>query len=96
MLEPSVQLMKEKADSKYTLAMLAAKRARDIIDGKPVLIDIDIDKPVSIAVHEIAENLITYKRFNVNCWGWTCKIKKCCDFFAGWSNLPCVFPFLKS
>jgi hypothetical protein len=34
--------------------------------------------------------------FNVNCWGWTCKIKKCCDFFAGWSNLPCVFPFLKS
>jgi len=51
--------MKEKADSRYTLAMLAAKRARDIIDGKPVLIDIDIDKPVSIAVHEIAENLIT-------------------------------------
>ncbi|MGI6733930.1 MAG: DNA-directed RNA polymerase subunit omega [Anaerovoracaceae bacterium] len=62
MLEPSVKLMKEKADSRYTLAMLAAKRARDIIDGKPVLIDIDIDKPVSIAVHEIAEDLITYKR----------------------------------
>ncbi len=62
MLEPSVKLMKEKANSRYTLAMLAAKRARDIIDGKPVLIDIDIDKPVSIAVHEIAEDLITYKR----------------------------------
>lgn len=68
MLEPSVQLMKEKADSRYTLAMLAAKRARDIIDGKPVLIDIDIDKPVSIAVHEIAENLITFiKEKDNNC-----------------------------
>ena len=61
MLEPSVQLMKEKqtADTRW---QCYAKRARDIIDGKPVLIDIDIDKPVSIAVHEIAENLITYKR----------------------------------
>ena len=62
MLEPSVKLMKEKADSRYTLAILAAKRARDLVDGKPVLIDIDIDKPVSVAVHEIAENLITYTR----------------------------------
>jgi DNA-directed RNA polymerase subunit omega len=62
MLEPSVKLMKEKADSRYTLAVLAAKRARDIIDGKPVLIDIDINKPVSVAVNEIAENLITYTR----------------------------------
>ena len=62
MLEPSIKLMKQKADSRYTLAILAAKRARDIIDGKPMLIDIDIDKPVSVAVHEIADNLITYTR----------------------------------
>jgi DNA-directed RNA polymerase subunit omega len=62
MLEPSVKLMKEKADSRYTLSILAAKRARDIIEGKPVLIDIDINKPVSVAVSEIAENLITYTR----------------------------------
>lgn len=51
-----------KADSRYTLAMMAAKRARDIIEGKPSLVDIDIEKPVSIAVHEIAEDLITYRR----------------------------------
>ncbi|NLP29887.1 MAG: DNA-directed RNA polymerase subunit omega [Clostridiales bacterium] len=62
MLEPSVNHMKKKADSRYTLAILAAKRARDIIEGKPRLIDIDIDKSVSIAVHEIAEDLITYSR----------------------------------
>jgi DNA-directed RNA polymerase subunit omega len=62
MLEPSIKLMKQKADSRYTLAMMAAKRARDIIEGKPSLVDIDIERPVSIAVHEIAEDLITYKR----------------------------------
>ena len=62
MLEPSIKLMKQKADSRYTLAMLAAKRARDIVEGKPVLIDIDVDRPVSVAVHEIAGDIITYTR----------------------------------
>ncbi|MGI6752325.1 MAG: DNA-directed RNA polymerase subunit omega [Anaerovoracaceae bacterium] len=62
MLEPSINTIKEKTDSRYTLVILAAKRARDIIDGKPMLLDMDIDKPVSVASHEIAEDLITYKR----------------------------------
>lgn len=62
MLYPSINVIKEKADSRYTLVILAAKRARDIIDGKPKLTEVDIEKPVSIAAHEIAEDLITYKR----------------------------------
>lgn len=62
MLEPSIKLMKQKADSRYTLSIMAAKRARDLIEGKPRLTEVDIDKPVSIAVHEIAEDLITYRR----------------------------------
>ena len=31
-------------------------------NGKPILTDVDIDRPVSIAAHEIAEDLITYRR----------------------------------
>lgn len=62
MLEPSINVMKEKADSRYTLVIMAAKRARHIIDGKPKLTEVDIDKPVSVAAHEIAEDLITYRR----------------------------------
>lgn len=62
MLYPSINEIKQKADSKYTLVILAAKRSRDIIEGKPKLTEVDIDKPVSIAVNEIAEDLITYKR----------------------------------
>jgi DNA-directed RNA polymerase subunit omega len=42
--------------------ILAAKRARDLIDGKARLTEADSDRPVSIAANEIAEDLITYKR----------------------------------
>ncbi|MBE6032912.1 MAG: DNA-directed RNA polymerase subunit omega [Clostridiales bacterium] len=62
MLEPSINLIQKKADSRYTLVVMAAKRARDLIDGKPRLTDADIDKPVSLAAYEIAEDLITYSR----------------------------------
>lgn len=62
MLYPSINELREKADSRYTLVSMAAKRARDIIEGKPTLIELDTDKPVSIAANEIAEDLITYER----------------------------------
>ena len=63
MLYPSVNEIRKKADSRYTLVILAAKRARDIVDGKPALIeDYDAERPVSVAAREIAEDYITYKR----------------------------------
>lgn len=62
LLYPSVDLLKTKVDSKYTLVIMAAKRARDIMDGKPMLVDIDTDKPVSVATAEIADNLISYNK----------------------------------
>ena len=65
MLYPSIDDIKEKADSRYTLVILAAKRARDLIEGKPVLMeecDLSEDKPVSIAADEIEATYFTYKR----------------------------------
>lgn len=62
MLYPSVNEIRKKADSRYTVVVMAAKRARDIIDNKPILTDCDSNRPVSIASHEIAEDLITYSR----------------------------------
>lgn len=61
MLYPSINTIRTKADSRYTLVILAAKRARDIIDGMPKLTEKEIEKPVSIAANEIAEDLITYR-----------------------------------
>ena len=63
MLYPAIDEIKKKADSKYTLAILTAKRARDIIDGKPVLLDdMEEENPVSVTAKEIAEAYITYSR----------------------------------
>ena len=62
MLYPSINDIKTKADSRYTIVIMAAKRARDLIDGKPALVHSAIKKPVTIATWEIAEGLITYKR----------------------------------
>lgn len=62
MLYPSINEIRKKADSRYTIVILAAKRARDIIDGKPILTEVETERPVSIAANEIAEDLITYSR----------------------------------
>lgn len=62
MLYPSINIIREKADSRYTIVVLAAKRAREVIEGRPVLTDAEVDKPVSLAANEIAEELITYSR----------------------------------
>ncbi|MBQ1489847.1 MAG: DNA-directed RNA polymerase subunit omega [Eubacterium sp.] len=62
MLYPSINEIRKKVDSRYTLVITAAKRARDLIDGKPAMTDTAINKPVSIAAHELAEDLISYKR----------------------------------
>lgn len=63
LLYPSIDLLKEKVDSRYTLCTMTSKRARDLIDKKPALILTDEDeKPLSIATQEAAEDLISYKR----------------------------------
>ena len=61
MLYPSINKIRTQVDSRYTLVILAAKRARDIIEGMPKLTEADVEKPVSIAANEIAEDLITYR-----------------------------------
>ncbi len=61
MLYPSINKIRTKTDSRYTLVILAAKRARDIIEGMPKLTEEEVSKPVSIAANEIAEDLITYR-----------------------------------
>ncbi|MCQ2553689.1 MAG: DNA-directed RNA polymerase subunit omega [Clostridia bacterium] len=62
MLYPAIDLLKTKVDSRYTLAVMTAKRARDLIDGKPQLTITENDKPISVATAEVAGDLISYKR----------------------------------
>lgn len=66
MLYPAVNELNELVDSRYTLCILAAKRARDIIDGKPVLTEVQAERPVSLATNEIAEGKITFSRIDLD------------------------------
>ena len=44
-------------DTNYELVLKAARRARDISEGAPPLVEENGDKPVVIALREIAENV---------------------------------------
>ncbi|MEW9123073.1 MAG: DNA-directed RNA polymerase subunit omega [Thermotaleaceae bacterium] len=64
MLNPPINKLLEKVDSRYTLVVAAAKRAREIIDGDEKLTKVASNKPVTIATHEIADDCITYRRLD--------------------------------
>ena len=52
-------------DTNYDLVLQAAKRAREIAEGAPALIEEEGDKPVVIALREIAENVKPEEVFEV-------------------------------
>ena len=62
MIEPPISSLLEKVDSRYTLVVVAAKRARQLTDGANPLIKGNSDKPVTVAINEINDNKITYVR----------------------------------
>lgn len=75
MIEPTIDQLLERVDSKYTLVVLAARRAREINsyysqlgEGRgefvPPLVESGglRNKPLSIAMEEIAEDKVTFER----------------------------------
>lgn len=61
MLNPSMQLLLNNVGNRYLLVNLAAQRARDIAteaEEEGLILD---DKPVKIALDEIAEGKIQYR-----------------------------------
>ncbi len=61
MIQPSIDELLKKADSKYSLAVVAAKRARELVAGSERLSDAPTNKSVSIALCEIGEGHVRYK-----------------------------------
>lgn len=68
-IDPSIDTLLEKVDSKYALVTFASQRARQIneyysdlhdgnlLDNVGPLVDASVeDKPLSVALHEIAED----------------------------------------
>ncbi|MBQ1329275.1 MAG: DNA-directed RNA polymerase subunit omega [Mogibacterium sp.] len=59
LLYPSINKLREKTTSRYSLVILTSKRARDIVDGKRALTEEVSERPVSQAAKEIAADMIT-------------------------------------
>lgn len=57
MLEPSIDKLQEKINSKYTLVTLSARRARQMLETNYMLLDDPKSyKQVGIALEEVLEN----------------------------------------
>lgn len=61
MINPPILSLLEKVSDKYSLVVVTAKRARQIIGGQSPLINIDSTKPVTIAINEINEGKINFE-----------------------------------
>ena len=59
---PPMKELLTKVDSRYTLAVLAAKRARQLQDGAEVKVKVPSNKNVTRALAEVAEDKIGYER----------------------------------
>ena|GEM_PF-396047 len=62
MISPDIKDLMRNMDSRYTLVITAAKRARQLTGGAEPLTRFRSDKPVTLAIHEIAEGKVDYFR----------------------------------
>lgn len=60
MVNPSTDDMLEKTHSRYTLVVLASKRARQLLKGEHCYLEKPTEKFVTDAMEEIYEGKITY------------------------------------
>ncbi|MGI6298949.1 MAG: DNA-directed RNA polymerase subunit omega [Saccharofermentanales bacterium] len=58
LVEPKMEDLLPKAENRYTLAILVAKRTRQLVDGARPLIDSDSPNLVTLACEELAEDRV--------------------------------------
>lgn len=61
MAQVPIEELLKRCGSVYRLVILAAKRAKEIADGAPPLVDISQRKVTSIALEEILHGKVLYK-----------------------------------
>lgn len=61
MINPSIVDLLKRVEDRYSLVILSAKRARQIIDGAETFVDVESNKPLTIAINEIDEGFVNYK-----------------------------------
>ncbi|MCR4944299.1 MAG: DNA-directed RNA polymerase subunit omega [Clostridium sp.] len=64
MINPSVVELLKKVEDRYSLVIVTSKRARQIIDGSEELVETDSKKPLTVAINEVNEGLVSYEEAN--------------------------------
>lgn len=62
MINPPLDELMKRVDSRYTLVVAAAKRARLILETMDPELDEKVGKPVSLALEEIKNGRLKYDR----------------------------------
>lgn len=62
MVKPSLDELLTKVDSKYTLVVASAKRARALMIGDEPMVESKSLKPVTIALEELVSGKLFYER----------------------------------
>jgi DNA-directed RNA polymerase subunit omega len=65
LIYPSADIIEERVGSRYSLVVLAAKRAKQIKEGAPVLIETLSTNPLTVAMEEIAAGKVTVSQAEV-------------------------------
>ena len=64
MINPSVVDLLKKVEDRYSLVIVTSRRARQIIDGAKPLTSVSSKKPLTLAINEVNEGLISYHKNN--------------------------------
>jgi DNA-directed RNA polymerase subunit omega len=64
MIEPSLEVLLDKVDSKFSLITMVSKRARQLNNGYPRLVKSNSMKNVTVALEEIADGKVALRHKN--------------------------------
>ena len=62
MINPSIDELLEKVESRYMLVTVIAKRAREIVAGDDIMVETEDKKPINIAIQEFDEGRLVYSK----------------------------------
>jgi len=64
MIEPSLEVLLDRVDSKFSLITMVSKRARQLNNGYPRLVKSNSMKNVTVALEEIADGKVALRHKN--------------------------------
>jgi DNA-directed RNA polymerase subunit omega len=60
-VEPAIDSLIDKVDSKYSMVIVSARRARQLLAGARKKVDTPSDKPVTVALQELAAGVLRFE-----------------------------------